>query len=66
MGQYARSMSQPAFRLCKKVSCPSKGGIEYNLTSDRRQQVRRRRTGPLVAMKILATEPHCSDLQVSS
>lgn len=62
--QYARSMSQPAFRRFEKISCLSKGGIEYDFTWYRRQQVRRCRTGRLVAMKILTTEPHCSDLQV--
>jgi hypothetical protein len=63
-GRYACSMSQPTFRLREKISCPSKGGIEYDFTWHRRQQVRRCRTGRLVAMKIPVTEPHCSDLQV--
>ena len=63
-GRHACSMSQPAFRLFEKIPCPSKGGMEYDFTWHRRQQVRRCRTGRLVAMKIPATEPHCSDLQV--
>ena len=59
MGPQRRSMSHPAFRLCEKFSCSPKGGIEYDFTWCGRQQVRRCRTGRLVAMGIPATKPHC-------
>jgi hypothetical protein len=58
------SMSLPTFRLCEKTPCSPKGGIEYDLTWDGRQQVRRSRTGRSVAGKVPVTEPHCRDLQV--